>query len=114
MQKQIDELIEHKCKELSKTSSKGGAIHLEQWMKGQLGCSPLEENFDHEPEPEFWTEEELRKRTEDLQLVDVVGRALLTQKDDNAREENRCDDPNASDHDHSPSRSTTTESQVLH
>lgn len=111
MQKQIDELIEHKCKQLSKTSSnKGGAIHLEQWMKGQLGHG-RSDTPETEPEPELWTEEELRKRSEELQLVNT--RPVLTHQDEfNKDDNNRCEELVLSDHEHSPSRSTTTESQV--
>lgn len=107
MQKHLDELIEHKCKQLSKTcNNKGGAIHLEQWMKGQLG-NRRSESPEEEPEPEVWTEEELRKRTAELKLSDChTSSTLRNDKDD------RCEELILSDHDQSPSRSTTTESQV--
>lgn len=104
MQKHLDELIEHKCKQLSKTcNNKGGAIHLEQWMKGQLG-NRRSDSPDEEPEPEVWTEEELRKRTAELKLSD----SNITQNN----KDDRCEELILSDHEQSPSRSTTTESQV--
>lgn len=107
MQKHIDELIEHKCKQISKTcNNKGGAIHLEQWMKNQLGCR-RSETPEYEPEPEVWTEEELRRRTAELKLSDCHTSSTLKDKDD------RCEELILSDHDQSPSRSTTTESQVI-
>lgn len=113
MQKQIDQLIEHKCKQLSKTSSnKDGAIHLEQWMKGQLGHGRIQYEYEQEPEPEpeHWSEDELRKRSEKLQLDDEND--TIT-KQDNQNDNNRVEDQTASDHERSPSRSTTTESQVF-
>lgn len=107
MQKHLDELIEHKCKQLSKTcNNKGGAIHLEQWMKGQLG-NRRSDSPEEEPEPETWTEEELRKRTAELKLSEThIVAPTSNERDD------RCEELILSDHDQSPSRSTTTESQV--
>ncbi|XP_044258396.1 uncharacterized protein LOC123007266 isoform X2 [Tribolium madens] len=87
MQKQIDALIEHKCKQLSKNNS----------------------GKELEPLSEEWTEEMLRKRSEELQLIDAQGNVTCN---DTKRIESRCEDNNLSDHDQSPSKSTTTESQV--
>ncbi|KAJ3667136.1 hypothetical protein Zmor_002540 [Zophobas morio] len=110
MQKQIDALIEHKCKQLSKNNSgKGNAIHLEKWMKGQLDADIADE-AELEPLSEEWTEEMLRKRSQELQLIDSQGN--ITFRNETRRNESRCDDLNLSDHDQSPSKSTTTESQV--
>ncbi|XP_008201022.1 uncharacterized protein PsGEF isoform X2 [Tribolium castaneum] len=110
MQKQIDALIEHKCKQLSKNNSgKGNAIHLEKWMKGHLD-SDIADEAELEPLSEEWTEEMLRKRSEELQLIDAQGN--VTSRNDTRRIESRCEDNNLSDHDQSPSKSTTTESQV--
>lgn len=108
-QRQIDELIEHKCKQLSKTNSntKGNAIHLEQWMKGQLGGNQ-QGPFEIEPEIEMWTLEMVRKRSEELQLLDCQG-AIKAEVN---RSESRCEELILSDQDQSPSKSTTTESQV--
>lgn len=104
-QRQIDEIIEHKCKQLSKTNSstKSNAIHLEQWMKGQLGQNH-QDSVEVEPEIEMWTLEMVRKRSEELQLLDG--------KSEVKRSESRCEEIILSDHDQSPSKSTTTESQV--
>lgn len=109
--KQIDALIEHKCKQLSKVNSgtKGNAIHLEQWMKGELGRGLYETpDDDDEPEPEVWSEEMLRKRSEELNLLDSQG----STKTEPRRSDSRCEEITLSDHEQSPSRSTTTESQV--
>jgi len=36
--KQLDQIIEQKCKLLGKTGiNKGSLLHLQQWMTGQLG-----------------------------------------------------------------------------
>lgn len=102
-QRQIDEIIEHKCKQLSKANSgtKGNAIHLEQWMKGQLG-GDHQDPPETEPEIELWTQEMIRKRSEELKLLDEQVR----------RSESRCEEFILSDQEQSPSKSTTTESQV--
>lgn len=40
--KQIEEIIDEKCRFLNKTgTSKGSAIHLAQWMKGQLDAESV-------------------------------------------------------------------------
>lgn len=89
------------------SGSKGNAIHLEQWMKGQLGSNHIE-SPDVEPEPEIWSEDMLRKRSEELQILDFQGI-----KHEPTRNESRCEELTLSDQDQSPSRSTTTESQVI-
>jgi hypothetical protein len=110
MQKQIDALIEHKCKQLSKNNSgKGNAIHLEKWMKGHLDTDIADE-AELEPLSEEWTEEMLRKRSQELQLIDAQGN--ITCRNEPRKIDSRCEDINLSDHDQSPSKSTTTESQV--
>lgn len=107
-QRQIDALIEHKCKQMSKANSgsKGSAIHLEQWMKGQLGSAQIV-SPDDEPEPEVWSEEMLKRRSEELQIGDLQSANI-----DIKRNESRCEEITLSDQEQSPSRSTTTESQV--
>ncbi|XP_018580022.1 uncharacterized protein LOC108917757 [Anoplophora glabripennis] len=113
IQKQIDALIEHKCKQLCKTSfnSKCNAVHLEQWMKGQLdGQTRACETPEMEPVYEEWTEEMLRKRSEELMLIDAQGNVTCSAMDVR-RSESRCEEM-LSDADQSPSKSTTTESQV--
>ncbi|KAJ8920462.1 hypothetical protein NQ315_005330 [Exocentrus adspersus] len=114
IQKQIDALIEHKCKQLCKTSfnSKCNAIHLEQWMKGQLDDQTRAcETPELEPMYEEWTEEMLRKRSEELQLIDSQGNVTCTTREVKTSE-SRCEEAVLSDTEQSPSKSTTTESQV--
>lgn len=77
-------------------------------MKGQLGANqqgPLEA----EPEIEIWTLEMVRKRSEELQLLDSQG---IIKAEVN-RSESRCEELILSEYDQSPSKSTTTESQVI-
>ncbi|XP_044757092.1 uncharacterized protein LOC123315465 [Coccinella septempunctata] len=108
--RQIDALIEHKCKQISKSnnSSKGNAIHLEKWMKGHLDAGSTV--TDLEPMGEEWTPERLRKRSEELHLIDCQGNVICRNKEskkvDVIAEENHV-----SDTERSPSKSTS-ESQV--
>jgi len=71
--KQLNELIDHKCRQLGKTkTSKGGAMHLAEWMKGQLGsCQHDLEDRDKtaDPDPGIWSQEQLKKRTSQLQVT---------------------------------------------
>ncbi|XP_019769503.2 uncharacterized protein LOC109543981 isoform X2 [Dendroctonus ponderosae] len=112
VKKQLETLIEHKCKQIGKTSFNGkcNAIHLEQWMKSQLDnaepVSPVVEHID-----EVWTEDKLRKRSEELQLIDSKGNVAPSR--DSNQNDSMCEELILSDHDEpSPSKSTTTESQV--
>lgn len=78
-------------------------------MKGQLGSiNQIESPDDIEPEPETWSEDMLRKRSEELQILDFQGIKIEIR-----RNESRCEELTLSDQDQSPSRSTTTESQVI-
>lgn len=99
-QKQLNKIIEKKCKELSKCSNKGNAVRLEQWMKEQLTRGI--QTSDDESECEVWTDEMLRKRTEELQLVDYrsAGENNVKKREDRVLS------------DASPSKSTSPESQV--
>lgn len=72
-------------------------------MKGQLGRNQ-HDCLEAEPEIEMWTLEMVRQRSEELQLLDTQCAVK--------RSESRCDEVLLSDHDQSPSKSTTTESQV--
>lgn len=112
IQKQIDALIELKCKQLGKGNAHGkyNAIHLEQWMKGQLDSRESGEIPEMEPVYEEWTEEMLRKRSKELQLIDEQGN--IKPKGEEKRTECRVEEVTFSDHEQSPSKSTTTESQV--
>lgn len=92
-------------------------------MKGQLGSNNCVDSVTcEEPEPvEVWTEEELRRRSRELHLIDL-DIILHKSGDDNSnlamlhtRKEyidNRCDSVLLSDVDGSPSKSTTSGSQV--
>ncbi|CAH1223954.1 unnamed protein product [Diabrotica balteata] len=116
IQRQIDALIELKCKQLGKGfNSKYNALHLEQWMKGQLNREQTAETPEEEKECllEEWTEEMLRKRSEELQLIDSEGNIQTKDiKEVPRKSENGCDEGVLSENDHSPSKSTTTESQI--
>lgn len=76
--KQLNELIDHKCRQLGKTkTSKGSAMHLAEWMKGQLGNMRKTEEYEedhvhHEPEPEIWSQEELKRRTTALNVIGML------------------------------------------
>lgn len=92
---QIEMLIDEKCRILNKTgTSKSNALHLANWMKGQLdkqqeqarlAAHRSRENISHEEEhlllPEndqderitFWTRQQLEKRTKELNLAKENG-----------------------------------------
>lgn len=112
IQKELDCLIEMKCKQLSKSSfnSKCNAIHLEKWMKGEL----LEPPYVEPDEPdgvEEWTEEMVMNRSRELNLLDCQGNLVMAHGGETCRRsETRCEEYTVSEH--SPSKSTTTESQV--
>ncbi|XP_073988009.1 protostome-specific GEF isoform X3 [Rhodnius prolixus] len=58
------DLIEHRCRQLGKSGvSKGSALHLAQWMRGQLGGEGSPET---ESEPEIWSPDTLRRRAANL------------------------------------------------
>jgi hypothetical protein len=105
-QRHLDDLIEHRCRQLGKSgASKGSALHLAQWMRGQLGGAAM--TPDDEPEPEVWSPETLRRRSEQLQIM-------------GERNESRCEEFEMSDMQRSESRSTersrsqtSSDSQVL-
>ncbi|KAL3278200.1 hypothetical protein HHI36_013539 [Cryptolaemus montrouzieri] len=108
IERQIDALIEHKCKQLSKSnnSSKGNAIHLEKWMKGHIDVAEPE----LEPLSEEWTPEMLRKRSEELHLIDCQGNIICRNKEVK-KVEAITEETQVSDTERSPSKSTS-ESQV--
>ncbi|XP_052121217.1 uncharacterized protein LOC113212182 isoform X2 [Frankliniella occidentalis] len=65
----VEELIEHRCRQLSRSAgSKGSALHLARWMRGQLGV--LEQGGEDQPEPtELWSVDTLNRRSEELRLT---------------------------------------------
>lgn len=78
-------------------------------MKGQFNSQDPDEN-EMEPVYEEWTEEMLRQRSKELQLIDEEGNVKL--KGEVKKVDNRVEEVVFSDHEQSPSKSTTTESQV--
>uniref|UniRef100_A0A182SZQ3 Uncharacterized protein n=1 Tax=Anopheles maculatus TaxID=74869 RepID=A0A182SZQ3_9DIPT len=76
--KQVEELIDEKCRKLNKTGvPQGSALHLAQWMKGQLNKIQIIESdpIDSEPEQlvEEWSVEQVTNRSKELNLVDSDG-----------------------------------------
>ncbi|XP_054270896.1 uncharacterized protein LOC128991751 [Macrosteles quadrilineatus] len=98
----LDQLIEHRCRQMGKSgSNKGSALHLAQWMKGQLGSGSTAgpATPDTEPEPEVWSPATLRRRKDQLD-----GRGGLNRF--GPRNESRCEDLDVSDYERSTSRCT--------
>lgn len=65
----VEELIEHRCRQLGRSAgSKGSALHLARWMRGQLG--QYEGLEDGVPETtELWSVDTLNRRSEELRLT---------------------------------------------
>lgn len=107
-------------------TSKGGALHLAQWMKGQLDkeaiTNPITEadnnaNEDDDDDENIaeWSPEMLKKRSRELQLVDANGVCQNLKHDIGKRCDSRMEEILLSEIDESsksPSRSTTSDSQV--
>ncbi|XP_055305800.1 uncharacterized protein LOC129570279 isoform X2 [Sitodiplosis mosellana] len=129
--KQFDELVDEKCRLLNKNgTSHGSALHLSQWMKGQFDESIkklTEENSfndimtedENEELIEEWSQEQLRKRSQELQLVDENGKCIVPLLDNRRGPEtidrNRlvADDGLVGEFDDgSKSASTTSDSQI--
>ncbi|XP_059619688.1 uncharacterized protein LOC132263760 isoform X3 [Phlebotomus argentipes] len=137
--KQLEEFIDEKCRQMNKSGTpRGGALHLAQWMKGQLDQAiskhesertallSQSEPIESEPEDdtiEEWTTEQVRKRSRELQLIDGNGRCQMLKIDgplkfkDGANGRNsRMDDLSGAseveDESKSASRSTTSDSQI--
>lgn len=77
----IDEIIEHKCKMLGKSTGKGRAFHLAQWMRGELDQEKNSQTWS-EPEIETWSEEMLRQRTREQNLNHHINEVSTTEKFD--------------------------------
>ncbi|XP_063235064.1 uncharacterized protein LOC134537975 [Bacillus rossius redtenbacheri] len=104
-QRHLDELIEHRCRRLGKSgSSKGSALHLAQWIKGQLGGAGGPLTPEDEPEPEVWSPETLRRRSEQLNLFAVSALG--------GRNESRCEEIDMSDTERSQTLSTSDSQPV--
>lgn len=78
-------------------------------MKGQFEYGSAE-TPDDDHNIEIWTDEMFKKRSEELHLLDMHGNMCV--REESLRNISRCEDIALSDLDQSPSRSTTTESQV--
>jgi hypothetical protein len=101
--KRMERLIDEKCNLLSKSGiSKEGTVHLAQWMKGQFNkqvCAsdPIESDEDENSQLNDWSEEDVKRRSSELNLLD----------------ETKKPDENLSEDDQkSASKSTTSDSQV--
>ncbi|CAG5035301.1 unnamed protein product [Parnassius apollo] len=82
--------------------SRGSTLHLQRWMT-QL---PEAEELDPpEPEMEMWSIEELRKRSRELNLLEV---ADLITKNGEAKDSS----PEKKENDRSPSKSSNSDSQI--
>ncbi|XP_014251593.1 uncharacterized protein LOC106667875 [Cimex lectularius] len=94
----VVDLIDHRCRQLGKTGvSKESAMHLAQWMKGQLGDGSPET----ESEPEIWSPSALRRRAATMKGLE--GGILPIQ-----RSISRCEEIEISDHEQSTSDSQNT------
>ncbi|XP_050092653.1 uncharacterized protein LOC126575807 [Anopheles aquasalis] len=120
MPKQVEELIDEQCRKLNKTGvPQGGALHLAQWMKGQLDKQVIESDpidSDSEQQVEEWTIEKVKNRSKELNLVDSNGSLprFLTNTKVNSAEQLPADEISMfeDDEDKSFSKSTTSDSQV--
>lgn len=81
-------------------------------MKGEFGMTATQTTTpEEESDFEIWSEETFKRRCEELQLVDLHPKN--TNQFNMLRSDSRCEETDNYDHhDRSPSRSTTSESQV--
>lgn len=120
--KQVEEMIDEKCRNLNKTGvPKGSALHLAQWMKGQLDKQVVESDpIDSDPEAaiEEWSVEQVTNRSKELKLVDTDGnvcKAINGTGSNLKLTEAHLEDSSTYDGDddnRSVSKSTTSDSQV--
>lgn len=101
--RRMEQLIDEKCSLLSKSGiSKEGTVHLAQWMKGQFNkqvCAsdPIESDEDENSQLNDWSEEDVKRRSSELRLLDDAKKP-----DENLSEDDQK----------SVSKSTTSDSQV--
>lgn len=101
--RRMERLIDEKCNLLSKSGiSKEGTVHLAQWMKGQFNkqaCAsePIESDEEENSQLQDWSEEDVKRRSTELNLVDPK------KSDENTTSE---------DEQKSVSKSTNSDSQV--
>lgn len=100
----MERLIDEKCNLLSKSgiSKEGNVLHLAQWMKGQFNkqaCAsePIESDEEENSQLQDWSEEDVKRRSTELNLVDPK------KSDENTTSE---------DEQKSVSKSTNSDSQV--
>lgn len=115
-------MIDEKCRSLNKTGvPKGSALHLAQWMKGQLDKQVVESDpIDSDPEAaiEEWSLEQVANRSKELKLVDTDGnvcKAINGAGSHIKLTEGHLEDSSTYDGDddnRSVSKSTTSDSQV--
>uniref|UniRef100_A0A182K2Z4 Uncharacterized protein n=1 Tax=Anopheles christyi TaxID=43041 RepID=A0A182K2Z4_9DIPT len=129
--KQVEELIDEKCRKLNKTGvPQGSALHLAQWMKGQLNKQIIESDpIDSDPEQlvEDWSIEQVTSRSKELNLVDSDGSPYRSAsqcngtsnetmiKNNTTTDQPPADDNSAcedEDDNKSVSKSTTSDSQI--
>ncbi|XP_061507031.1 uncharacterized protein LOC3289835 isoform X1 [Anopheles gambiae] len=130
--KRVDELIDEKCRKLNKTGvPQGSALHLAQWMKGQLNKQIIESDpIDSDPEQlvEDWSVEQVTNRSKELNLVNSDGSPFRSApryngssngtlvKNNTINDQPFIDDNSACDDDDednkSVSKSTTSDSQI--
>lgn len=131
---QLEQLIDEKCRILNKTGTpKGSALHLANWMKGQLDkqqeqarliavqskeCLDKEDahlldDDEHDEKITYWTREQLEKRTKELNLIkDPLKTNNSSSRRRNSGVEEISGISDAGSDVKSPSRSTTSDSQV--
>lgn len=133
--RQFEEIIDEKCRILNKCgTSKGSAIHLAQWMKGQLdnnngtntnasnaGTINDEADDTEEEHIEDWSDDKVRERSKELQLIDENGLCsapppskpeVLPFCNDNRIADDVTFSELTEDESKSASKSTTSDSQV--
>ena len=74
----VDDIIERKCKILGKSTGKGRAFHLAQWMRGELDQEKNSQTWS-EPEIETWSEEMLRQRAHEQNTHRDINGSRITE-----------------------------------
>lgn len=86
--KGLEQIIDEKCNLLSKSGiSKEGTVHLAQWMKGQFNkqvCAsdPIESEEDEKNQIQDWSEEDVNRRSSELNLLDDTKKPEFNRDDD--------------------------------
>ena len=99
----MEQIIDEKCSLLSRNGiSKEGTVHLAQWMKGQFNkqvcpSDPIESDEDENSQLQDWSEEDVKRRSSELNLLDC---SKTTEGNLSEDDQKSC------------SKSTTSDSQV--